>query len=356
MRFLWFLTASLTILSTQLNSIHSQETPPYKISGYVFTDYFYKVHGDSSGSAGEYAPYNKDYQAFEIRRTGLSYEHSLSSKFTAGISLEGGNKYLNSGRFTVILKTAYVEWKDIFDGSNLLAGYFATPAFVWGISERMWAYRSVEKTISDFRGLTTGVDIGIGLRGSFDTKKNYGYFVMIGNGTGTRPENNKYKNYYVSVNAKLIDYLNVEAFTEYEPAAEDKGKLTLKGILAYQKSDLTIGTEVVNQVRKNSGVNNAGINPFGISFYAHGTLIKDKKTKAPKLNAFARFDMYDPDLKQDTLGFKERFITAGIDYMPIPSVHIMPNIWMNSYSDKSSASLEKDTDITARLTFFYIYK
>lgn len=356
MRFLWFLTASLTILSTQLNSIHSQETTPYKISGYVFTDYFYKVQGDSSGSSGEYAPYKKDYQAFDIRRAVLSYEHSLSQKFTAGISLEGGNKYLNSGRFTVILKTAYIEWKDIFEGSNLLVGYFATPAFVWGISEKMWAYRSVEKTISDFRGLTTAVDIGIGLRGNFDKKKNYGYFVMIGNGTGTRPENNKYKNYFASVNAKLFENLNVEAYTEFEPAAEDKNKLTVKGVMAYQKPDFTIGTEGVNQVRKRSGYNNADMNPFAISFYAHGTLIKDKKTKAPKLNAFARFDMYDPDMKQDSTGFKENFVTAGLDYMPIPSVHIMPNIWINSYKDKSSASLVKDSDIVARLTFFYIYK
>jgi len=356
MRLILLLTALLMYLSAQFNPIHSQETLPYKISGYLFGDYFYKVQGDSSGSTGEYSPYKKDYQAFDIRRVTFSYEHSLSYKFTAGISLEGGNKFLNSGRFTVILKTAFVEWKDIFEGSNLLVGYFATPAYVWGISEKMWGYRSVEKTISDFRGLTTGVDLGIGLRGSFDKKKDYGYFVMIGNGTGTKPENNKYKNYFASVNAKVIDYLNVEAFTEYEPAAEDKGKLTLKGIIAYQKPDFTIGTEVVSQVRKNSGLNNSDMSIFGISFYAHGTVIKDKINKIPKLNAFARFDMFDPDTKQELTGYKENFITAGLDYMPIPSVHFMPNIWINLYKDKSSANLKKDSDIAARLTFFYIYK
>lgn len=179
---------------------------------------------------------------------------------------------------------------------------------------------------------------------------------MIGNGTGTKPENNKYKNYYALLNAKPIENLNIEAFCEYEPAAESKNKLTTKGIIAYQAPYFTIGTEVVNQVKKNSGSNNSDVNPFGVSLFAHGSLLKDKKTNTSKLNAFARFDLYDPDMKADTSGFRENFITAGLDYMPIPSVHIMPNIWINSYKDKSSANLKKDSDIAARLTFFYIYK
>ena len=346
----------LMVLSSGFNPINSQDKSPYKLSGYVFGDYFFKVQGDSSGSLGEYSPYKKDYQAFDIRRVIFSYEHSLSDNFTAGFSLEGGNKYLTTGRFSVIIKTAFIEWKNIFSGSSLVAGYFPTPAFVWGISEKMWGYRSVEKTISDFRGLTTAVDIGVGLKGNFDKNMKYGYFVMIGNGTGTKPENNKYKNYYASLNAKPIDNLNIEAYTEYEPAADEKNKLTLKGVLAYQTPFYTIGTEVINQLKKNSGINNSNVNPFGISLYAHGTLIKDKKSKAPKLNAFARFDIYDPDKNLDSAGFKENFIVAGLDYMPIPSVHIMPNIWINSYTDKSSAKIKKDSDIAARLTFFYIYK
>ncbi len=357
MRYIQILLMAITLLSSYSNPIFSQEKSPFKISGLLFGDYYYKIQGDSSGSSGEYSPYKKDYQAFDLRRVIFNYEHTISDKFTAAFTLEGGNKFLGSGgRFSVIIKAAYVEWKNIFEGSNLYAGYFLTPAFVWGISEKMWAYRSVEKTISDFRSLTTAVDLGVGLKGYFDKKSNYGYFIMIGNGTGTRPENNKYKNYYASLNAKPVENLNIEAYTEFEPNADDKNKLTFKGVLAYQTPNITIGTEAVNQVKKKAGVNSSDVNPFGISFYAHGTLIKDKKTKASKLNAFARFDMYDPDMKLDSAGFKENFITAGFDYMPIPSVHFMPNVWINTYTDKSSAKIKKDADIAARLTFFYIYK
>ena len=356
MKYLQIFLAALMIFASQYQSIFAQEKPSFKLSGYAFGDYFYKVQGDSSGSNGEYSPYNKDHQAFDLRRVMLIYEHFLSDKFTAGFTLEGGNKYFTSGRFSVIIKAAYLEWKDIFDGSNLYAGYFLTPSFVWGIAEKMWGYRSVEKTISDIRALTTAVDLGVGLKGSFDNKKNYGYFVMIGNGTGTRPENNKYKNYYASLTARPLENLNMEAYTEFEPAAEERNKLTFKGVLAYQTPGFTIGTEVVNQLRKNSGINNSNINPFGISFYAHGTLIKEKITKVPKLKVFARFDYYDPDMKSDSSGFKENFFTAGLDYMPIESVHFMPNIWMNSYSAKNSAYPERKADLVGRVTFYYNYK
>lgn len=275
------------LLSSAANITYSQEKLPYKISGYVFGDYFYKVQGDSSGSSGEYSPFRKDYQGFDLRRFILGYEHTLSESFTAAFSLEGGSKFLNAGRFSLIIKTAYVEWKNIFPGSSLVVGYFPTPAYVWGAAEKMWGYRSIERTISDYRNLTTGVDIGVGLKGNFDKKMKYGYFVMIGNGTGTKPENNKYKNYYALLNAKPIENLNIEAFCEYEPAAESKNKLTTKGIIAYQAPYFTIGTEVVNQVKKNSGSNNSDVNPFGVSLFAHGSLLKDKKTNTSKLNAFA---------------------------------------------------------------------
>lgn len=186
MKYLQILLAAFMLLVPQFSSNFAQEKPSFKLSGYAFGDYFYKIQGDSSGSNGEYSPYNRDHQAFDLRRVMFIYEHYLSEKFTAGFTLEGGNKYFTSGRFSVIIKSAYIEWKDIFDGSNLYAGYFLTPSFVWGIAEKMWGYRPVEKTISDIRGLTTAVDLGVGLKGSFDKKKNYGYFVMVGNGTGTR--------------------------------------------------------------------------------------------------------------------------------------------------------------------------
>jgi len=356
MRYILILLMAFTLLSSVLNNIYPQDKSPIKLSGLVFGDYFYKVQGDSSGSIGEYAPFKKDYQAFDLRRVIFNYEHSISDKFTANFTLEGGNKYLLTGRFSVIIKTAYLEWKNIFPGSNLYAGYFPSPSFVWGVSEKMWGYRSVEKTICDFRGLTTAVDIGVGLRGYFDKKMNYGYFIMIGNGTGTKPEFNKYKNYFVSLNAKPFDNFVAEVYTEYEAAENDKSKLSLKGVLAYQHPEFTVGTEVIDHIKKNAGINNANVNPFGISLFARGILIKDKKTKEPVLGAFARYDMYDPDMEIKSSGYKENFVTAGFDYMPAANVHFMPNIWINSYAAKDPSLAERKADIVGRMTFYFVFK
>ncbi len=76
----------------------------------------------------------------------------------------------------------------------------------------------------------------------------------------------------------------------------------------------------------------------------------------PKLKAFARFDYYDPDTKSDSTGYKENFFTAGLDYMPIESVHFIPNVWVNSYSAKNSSAIERKADVVGRITFYYNYR
>jgi hypothetical protein len=74
------------------------------------------------------------------------------------------------------------------------------------------------------------------------------------------------------------------------------------------------------------------------------------------LNAYARFDLYNPDTKNGSSGFKENFITVGLDYMPTKNVHFMPNIWVNTFSNKASGGPNPDADVVGRLTFFYVYK
>jgi hypothetical protein len=95
----------------------------------------------------------------------------------------------------------------------------------------------------------------------------------------------------------------------------------------------------------------------GLSVFARGYILPKQ------LNWFARFDMYDPDTKAEqshiiakTAGsVKESFITAGLDWMPdaAANVHVMPNIWMNTFSDKSPVAKSYEAVMVGRLTFFY---
>ena len=342
----------LLAFSVSVNSF-AQTTTGGKLWGYVFGDYYYKVNGDSSGSITQYAPYPKSFQAFEIRRVYLGYDYTFSDKFSTQFLLEGNDKILTNTRLGIFIKTAYAEWK-AFKTVSFAIGLVPTPTWTWALNERTWNYRSIEKTILDMRGLGIASDLGAATRGTFDKTGNYGFGLMIGNGSAQRPEFNKYKKYYGTLFAKPVTGLSLEAYGDYEPNAGDKNKYTFKGFASYQIKKFTIGAEVIQQIQENAG--GMGINavPLGISAFVWGTL-HSKKDK-PVVNAFARFDYYDPDSKNDSLGYKENFMTAGIDYMPIENIHFMPNIWINSYSGKTSSVAERTTDLVVRMTFYYIYK
>lgn len=345
-----FFALILTVLIFSVN-LFAQEITGAKVHGYVFGDYFYKLAGNATEvTPSQYSKVEKDFQAFQFRRLYLYLDYTFDENFNAQFLLEGNDKALEpGGKHGIFVKTAYLEWKNLIPMSSLAIGLIPTPTWSWSNSEKTWGYRSIEKTITDFRGLGSASDIGIGLKGKFDKDATFSYTLMIGNGTGQKPESNKYKKYYGNFAVKPMKDLIIEAYGDYEPAADEKSKTTLKGFASYKFSDITLGVEAVQQTQKKIGTNGADIVPFGVTFFAWAPLTSG-------LNAFARYDLYNPNTKVSDAGYKENFIVAGLDYMPIPNVHIMPNIWINTFSGKSSNVAKKDEDVIARITFFYVYK
>lgn len=348
-------SALLTILFFNAAGALSQDKPAGKVHGYVFGDYFYKFGGDSTGSGSQYSALRKDQQAFQFRRLYLYYDHNVTDKVFAQFLLEGNDKIFEpGGRHGVFIKTAYLEWKDVIPMGSVAFGLVPTPTWTWGLSEKAWAHRFVEKTIADFRGLGRASDIGIAVRGKFVEDGKFGYNAMIGNGAGQGEEKDKYKNFYGALNAKPVENVLLEVQAEFEPAKDDKNKILLKGLAAYQTKEFTIGAEIVQRTLKKAGgtpTAPADVVPFGVSLFAWAKLMDG-------LNAFARFDYFDPDTKVKAAGFRENFFVVGVDYMPIKDVHIAPNIWINTYSNKSTAAgaVKRDADIVGRVTFFYVYK
>jgi len=338
------------LLSALTCTMVGQDNPVGKVHGYVFGDYFYKVQGnDRQVSTTQYSKIPQDFQAFQFRRFYLYYDHDLTSRFTAQLLLEGNDKVFESGgRHTVFIKTAYLEWKDILPMSNLAFGLVPTPTWSWAGSEKTWGYRSIEKTISDYRGFGSSSDIGVAMRGSFDANQMFGYVAMIGNGTGQRPESNKYKKYYVALIVKPMKGLVFDGYADYEPAAFQKSILTLKGFVGFQSDQFSVGAEYIHQTQNKAGVNGIDVVPAGASVFGSISLFK-------QVNMFARYDYWDPDLKIGSSGYKEYFIVGGFDFMPIPSVHIMPNVWVNAFDPKGKTP-QKEADIVGRITVFFIYK
>ena len=197
---------------------------------------------------------------------------------------------------------------------------------------------------------------------------------MVGNGTGAKPENDKFKWFCGELYAMFLDKkLVFDLYADYQRLNWNNrfhhARNMLKGFVAYNTPDITVGVEAFINHGKNDvvAINGAikdttDANATGISTYIHGNIIKNK------LRFFARFDIYNPDTKYDNAAFtkytgltsnyepnnKEDFITTGLDFTPVKNVHFMPNIWYNKYITQQSGS-NTDHDLVYRLTFYYVF-
>src|ERR1700761_5883937 len=204
-----------------------------RIWGYMFGDYYAKGHADSLGRGGsnQYTGIPSSRSAFQFRRIYLGYDYNISSKFSAELLLAAednfpagnppsaaaatGDQTLN-GKLTFYIKLANIRWKNIWKGTDLVVGQIATPAFPL-LTEKIWNYRSIERTIADIRR-TPSYDMGATLQGVFDPNtKNFGYDLMVGNGSSAKPEGDNFKWLYGDVfayfaNKKIV----VDLYADYE--------------------------------------------------------------------------------------------------------------------------------------------
>jgi hypothetical protein len=369
------------------NSLLAQDAPKEefkpsgKFSGQVFGDFQYKAHADSGNYHGGKTQYSitntvnnafgypAKSNSFDIRRIYLGYDYNFTERFSAQLLLahEGNNDV--SGNRTVYLKTANLRWKNLFKGTDVVIGQQPTPAFAL-VTEQIYGYRFLEKTIADMRGLAPSNDVGVGLQGKYKDGM-VGYNVLVGNNTGAKPEIDNFKRFYGEVWVKLLGKkLLIDLYGDYNNLGLNpvfKNQNLLKQTIAYQTTPVTIGIEVVEATQKNGAAFRPGndpgktdyqdVAPFGVSVYAFAPIIKEK------LEIFARYDNYNPDTKYSTgityitkgLNVKEDFFNAGLDWMPAKNIHLSPNVWLDSYRDASADTpLKKsDYDLDYRLTFFW---
>jgi len=343
--------------------------------------------------------------------------------FASGSLGQGNGDILVNGKFTPYLKLANLRWKNIFKNSDLVIGQAPTPTFAQGsalkeyarntqTSEEVWSYRSIERTVTDIRR-TGSYDLGVALQGWFDNKGNYGYDAMIGNGTGAKPENDMYKWFYGDVYAKFFNKrLVIDLYQDYQrmnwnpivngqnevatttggvtsysapsPAGLHRDRNMTKLFVAWNDKKFTVGVEAFQNTLMGDvqaiGTDNKAYylttKAIAVSAFVRGNIYKDQ------LGFFARYDNYNPSknisavtnnalyksysalTSQYDPTTKEQFITFGLDYKPMKNVHIMPNMWINTYDCalsngeyhlNSNASGAKGTDVVYRLTFYYIY-
>jgi hypothetical protein len=373
--FILLFLLSLNVFS-QKDTTKVEFKPSGKLWGYAFGDFLFKGHTNSFNMSNtQYGSTPKDFTSFEFRRIYLGYDYDISEHFAAQLLLAyEGATFTSDGNRSVYIKSANLRWKNIFHNSDLVIGQISTPTFAT-TSEPVWGYRSLEKTIMDLRKIGGSNDVGISLQGKLNDKGDFGYNLMIGNGSGAKPEADKYKKFYGDVYVKFIDQkliLDLGADNEWAQAKPyQKNKTTYKAFLAYQTKMFTMGLEAFQQVQKNNTIFTEAVPSTvkdtvnalasGVSIFARGTISK-------KLGYVLRYDYYNPDSKFNennvyaasyTGVYTESLVLAGLDYTPIKNVHLIPNVWYDMYNNRNEAVnnlSKKSNDLAFRLTVHYIFK
>jgi hypothetical protein len=376
-----------------------------RLWGYVFGDYYYKSHADSlnRGGSNQYSGIPQSRNAFQFRRIYLGYDYNINSKFynAPGQTAANGDELSNS-KETFFIKLANVRVKNLWKGTDLILGEQTTPAFAM-LTEKVWNYRSIERTVSDIRR-TPSYDLGVGLQGVFDpATRNFGYDLLMATGSSDKPAASSFKWFYGDVYGWFADKrLVIDLYADYQRlnwvTNWHHDRQMLKGYIAWTSPWITVGVEgYVNTIRNDTkatliagGADTIDTKANGISFYAHGAIVPEK------LRWFARVDTYNPNKNVNnnlysayagisspsaymTPGYKysyagsttgaptgetstgdptskETFITAGLDWMPARDVHFEPNVWVVKYSSQlASTGKESDQDVVYRLTFFFVF-
>ncbi|MBN2029073.1 hypothetical protein JW824_02415 [bacterium] len=328
------------------------------IKGLVFADYYYGIKNHDSSL--------KNQNAFQFRRVYFTFENNITENVRIRFRIESKHpKFEQSGPINPFIKHAYLEWNGLISGHKLYLGIAETNAFK--NAEDYWGYRSVEATIMDLNKISSSADMGMALKG--DVGRTVHHWLTVYNGTGYQnAEQDKYKKIGYAVWFTPVDGLILEGYIDYEKQDRDNAissardyfgassYRTLKGFFGYRTSGFTVGAEWFRRTNKQSGSADAGgtsrtdVNKQGFSFF--GSCV----TPIPKIKVFARYDLYDPNTKDNVwvsdsvngVDDETSFVFGGIDFTPNENVHFMPNIIVQNYALEG-----KGSDVTVRVTLWY---
>ena len=341
--------------------------PRGKISGYMFGELYYNVAGDpahiydaNGADAGQAAIDTKknitrDLNGAQLRRAYFQLDNDLTARFATRFRLEADSRSLTSdGKIGVAVKAAYLQAKSVVPRGDFYFGILSTPTFE--NAEEFWQYRSIEKTMADFHGMPSA-DVGVELKGYADADHHVGYAAMIGDGPGQKPETDRFKKLYLSLPIRFGD-LRIEPYVDYQAirvgtdkvkpvqpdsAAVNYDQATYKIFAGYEFRRAALGVEVLDRVNHKGPLRNEEWR--GLSVFARGSA-------TPALGAFARFDYWISDERNPDRVDSRQWI-VGLDWRPLPDIHVMPNIEAAQYQARGRGVAPAHDDLQARVTFYY---
>ncbi|HSW53662.1 MAG TPA: hypothetical protein VLH59_01115 [Ignavibacteriaceae bacterium] len=342
----------------------AQDESGGKFSGLMFGDYFYNILRDSliNDLSNKALEGEKDLNGFQFRRIYFTYDYKISNQFSTRFRLESQTVIgVNNTIFTAFIKDAYLNWKNIFEGSNFIFGIQPPPTYT--VSEDFWNYRSLERTIMDLRRIASSRDFGASLKGKLNSSGSIKYWLMYGNGSTFESEGDKFKRAYAHIELQPVDAFKLTLYSDYrfKPKKEytqveqsyNNDALTSAIFLGYQNNDnFRIGAESFLQVTYNDIIqteetdyliqnrNALGVSLFG--WYKFNDL----------LVGIGRYDYYDPNMSEDYKGDSRNYFILGLSFILHELVSITPNILLETYETPANG-IAIDPSLTGRITFYY---
>lgn len=279
-----------------------------KLSGVMFADYYSVLSAD-----GAEVKLPEKQNAFRFRRVYFTYDRPTSDRFDVRVRFEANDAGFGSRtKMTPFVKHAYVKWKGAF-GGDLYIGESGTPS--WAVAEKVWGYRSIEKTVLDLNGIGSSADIGLALKGHAGSAT---YHVMIANGPGQRPERDNGKKLYGSVHFTPGQNNHLELYGDLDmvPGGDS---ITLKGFLGRTGDGIRAGLETFARIDREGSVTDPGedVTRAGLSAFASLPL-------ASQWRGFGRLDA----VNNDDVDTTDLVIIGGLDWAADKDVHIMPNLYV----------------------------
>lgn len=417
------LTASALLLglataqSNEMSNVAAPPPPPVKkkfepsvkVNGFAFMDLYYVAQAATNltnaspilTSAGfrsvikqsDFArlvnfsdlPSSENRIGFQARRIVLGVDGLLTETFKTRFSFIAQQAYFTTNNIvssiadngTITVFEAYAWWDYItsgFGNQSFVFGIQNNPA--WRLSERVWGYRSVEKTGTDLFGFRKAKDFGVSLKGKlFSGILNYD--MMLGNNNGTGEAafiSNDFlpKTFYGSLGASIplgtmtdakgavvTNELALDAYVDANLVTDSSKALwTVQGSAGFVNPLLRVGANYSVQV---SGTTITNVTPSGttnsgaftttvISFPVSFSLSEALKIKDVGLGIYGRFDLRDIQ----PYNFQNYYVVAGLDISPIKYLSFLPNVEMFFYNYPGIGT-DHVSDIVPRLTVRFAF-
>ncbi len=284
--------------------------------GVMTADYYYIASGSQKKENG-----------FRFRRIYLTHDLKWNDAFSGRVRLEAVDAGFGSGKkMEPFVKHAYLRVTK--DRHAIYMGLSGTPT--WNVSESVWGYRAIERTIMDLNKIASSADMGLAYRARLDDNGEVNAQMMLGNGSGTRSEADKHKKIYGLLHFKP-GMLTATAYADWEKRAGNRDRTTLAGFAGLIHEKFHGGLEGFVQWRGN-------VQARGISLFGAGRI-------GDKTKAFARGDFFDPD--DASARDREYFFVGGLDFEPAKDIHIMPNVMGTAFQ-----ALDVDAEVIPRLTLY----